>query len=128
MMARVIEELRPDKAYVDACDVLEARFRQHILECLTFRIPIVSEHEADRNYPIVSAASIIAKVERDREISELADKIGDFGSGYPSDPRTKAFLKKCLENSDQYPDFVRKSWRPARKVKSDKVSRQTTLG
>jgi len=97
------------------------------LECLPFKIKIVSEHKADRNYPIVSAASIIAKVERDREIAELAKYYGDFGSGYPSDPRTMRFLKQCVEKSYDYPNFVRRSWKPAKKAKSEKGSNQTML-
>lgn len=126
-MAKVIEVLRPDKAYVDASDVLEERFKADILDCLPFRIPIVSEHKADRTYPIVSAASIIAKVERDREIAELARVYGDFGSGYPSDPRTTGFLQQCLKKMGEYPDFVRRSWKPVKKVKSDEESRQARL-
>jgi ribonuclease HII len=80
-MARVLVALRPDKAYVDASDVLEERFKRDILECMSFRIPIVSEHKADRTYPVVSAASIIAKTERDAEIAVLANALGDFCSG-----------------------------------------------
>lgn len=126
-MAKVIAELRPDKAYVDASDIMEERFKQHILECLPFEIEIVSEHKADKNYPIVSAASIIAKVERDREIAELRNIHGDFGSGYPSDPRTMKFLDECLKRFGEYPDFVRRSWKPAKKVKSEKQARQRKL-
>jgi ribonuclease HII len=118
-MARVIEALKPDKVYVDAADVLEQRFKHHILECLSFRTKIVSEHMADRNYVVVSAASIVAKVERDMEISELASKYGDLGSGYPSDPRTVSFLARCIAKESTYPDFVRKSWRPAKKAKNE---------
>jgi ribonuclease HII len=126
-MAKVIEALRPDRVYVDAADVLEDRFKHHILECMPYRVKIVSEHKADRNYVAVSAASIIAKVERDGEIAELANVYGDFGSGYPSDPRTVAFLKGCCEKSGEYPDFVRKSWAPARKAKGEKGSLQLRL-
>jgi ribonuclease HII len=126
-MAKVIETLKPDIAYVDASDVLEERYKQHILECLSFPVEIVSEHKADRNYPIVSAASIIAKVERDKAIAELKDLYGDFGCGYPTDPKTVAFLKQCMEKSEEYPDFVRKSWKPAKKTKKEKNSRQTML-
>ena len=126
-MAKVIQALKPDKAYVDASDVIEERFKQDILDCLPFKIPIVSEHKADKTYPIVSAASIVAKVERDTEIAKLADKYGDFGSGYPSDPRTTAFLEQCMRNMEEYPDFVRKSWKPVQKVKSEKGSRQARL-
>lgn len=127
-MARVLEALKPDKAYVDASDVLERRFKAHILECMSFKVDIVSEHKADRNYPVVSAASIIAKVERDTEIAELAEKYGDFGSGYPSDQKTIDFLRRCCdETTGDYPDYVRKSWRPARKAKGEKGSKQATL-
>lgn len=126
-MARVIEKLKPDKAYVDASDVLEDRFGRDILDCLSIKIPIVSEHKADQTYPIVSAASIIAKVERDREIAELAKVHGDFGSGYPSDPRTIDFLRHCVARTGKYPDFVRVSWKPAQRLKSDKDARQVKL-
>jgi ribonuclease HII len=126
-MAKVIEELRPGLVYVDASDVLEERFKQHILECLPFRVDIVSEHKADRNYVAVSAASIIAKVERDREIAILGEAHGHFGSGYPSDQRTMSFLEYLMKTSQQYPDFVRKSWKPAKRVRDGRRSRQTRL-
>ncbi len=126
-MVNVIQTLKPDKAYVDASDVLEGRFKQDILDCLTFTIPIISEHKADRTYPIVSAASIIAKTERDKEIAQLATVHGDFGSGYPSDPRTIQFLERIVAKMNEYPDFVRKSWKPAQKVKNEKGQRQSKL-
>jgi ribonuclease HII len=126
-MARVIEMLKPDIAYVDASDVLEELFKQHILEYLSFKVEIISEHKADKKYPIVSAASIIAKVERDSEIAELAEKYGNFGCGYPTDPKTISFLQKCLQKNGEYPDFVRKSWKPAKRVKSEKDSLQKKL-
>lgn len=126
-MAKVIDFLKPEIAYVDASDVLEERFKQHILECLNFKVEIVSEHRADKKYPIVSAASIIAKVERDKEIANLKEKYGDFGCGYPTDPKTIAFLQQCLKNFQEYPDFIRKSWKPAKKAKNERNSRQTKL-
>jgi ribonuclease HII len=126
-MAEIIEMLKPDIAYVDASDVLEERFKQHILECLSFKPKIVSEHKADRKYPIVSAASIIAKVERDKAIAELAGKYGDLGCGYPTDPKTLDFLRRWLERFGDYPDFVRKSWKPAKKAKGENDLRQTKL-
>jgi ribonuclease HII len=126
-MAKIIEVLKPDIAYVDASDVVEERFKEHILECLPFKVEIVSEHKADRNYPIVSAASILAKVERDRAIAELKNVYGDFGCGYPTDQKTIEFLKQCIEKSEEYPDFVRKSWKPAKRTKKEKNSRQTKL-
>jgi ribonuclease HII len=126
-MAKVIQALKPEKAYVDASDVLEDRFRQDILDYLPFKIPIVSEHKADRTYPVVSAASIIAKVERDKEIAQLATIYGDFGSGYPSDSRTIDFLERWIRKTKEYPDFVRKSWKPVQKAKNDRDLRQAKL-
>jgi ribonuclease HII len=126
VMARVLDALRPGKAYVDASDVLEKRFKRDIMECMSFKVDIVSEHKADRNYPVVSAASIIAKVERDGEVAKLAEKYGDVGSGYPSDEKTIDFLELCIELGD-YPECVRRSWRPAKKVRGEKGTRQTKL-
>ncbi len=127
-MAKVIEVLKPDVAYVDASDVLEERFKRQILEYLPFKVKIVSEHKADRKYPVVSAASIIAKVERDREIAELKATYGDFGCGYPTDPKTLDFLRRCLQNFKEYPEFVRRSWKPAQKIKRENDAQQTRLG
>lgn len=128
VMAQVIETLKPDHAYVDAADVLAYRFGNHIRECLTIKTRIVSKHKADRTYPVVSAASIIAKVERDREIANLKLEFGDFGSGYLTDDKTIAFLKRLLdEHGGDYPSCVRRSWEPAKRVKSEHGSSQQTL-
>ena len=88
---------------------------------------VVSQHKADRTYPIVSAASIIAKVERDRDVGNLRVNYGDFGSGYLTDKKTLCFLRKFLEDNGDYPDCVRQSWKPAIKVKSELNYRQRTL-
>jgi ribonuclease HII len=127
-MAKILEALKPDEAYVDAADVMAERFGNHILECLKNKTRIISEHKADLTYPIVSAASVIAKVERDREIAKLADKYGDFGSGYLTDEKTMIFLKKLLTRYGDYPNCVRKSWEPARRAKAEHGTMQTKLG
>jgi ribonuclease HII len=86
-------------------------------------IELIVEHKADMNYLVVGAASIIAKVTRDRTITNLKKEIGiDFGSGYPSDPKTKAFL---VANYDKY-DVFRKSWASWKKIA--KAKDQKTLG
>jgi ribonuclease HII len=126
-MAQVIEALRPDEVYVDAADTVEHRFRNHIQECLKIKTKIVSKHKADRIFPIVSAASIIAKVERDREIANLRVEHGDFGSGYLTDQKTMSFLKRLLEKDGEYPSFVRKSWKPAKRAKNEKNTLQKKL-
>jgi len=72
---------------------------------------LVIEHKADSTYPIVSAASILAKEAREDAISELKKKVGDFGSGYPSDPLTKEFLTRWLNEHNSFPTWVRHSWK-----------------
>jgi ribonuclease HII len=126
-MAHIINTLKPDQAYVDAADVLEDRFKHHIQEGLTVKANITSRHKADRIFPVVSAASIIAKVERDSEISVLRGDYGDFGSGYLTDQKTMRFLKQWLQTHDEYPDCVRKSWKPAKQVKNEKGTVQKKL-
>jgi ribonuclease HII len=126
-MAKVIEYLSPDEVYVDAADIIEERFASHISECLTVKPKIVSRHKADNFYPIVSAASILAKVERDREIELLKNEFGDFGSGYLHDKKTRAFLVEWLKNNKNYPSCVRKSWKPAKKMLSERDTVQQKL-
>ena len=126
-MASVIAVLKPDVAYVDASDVLADRFGEHIAENLPFKLKIVSEHKADKKYPVVSAASILAKVERDKVISQLQKKHGNIGCGYPSDSNTIKFLEDCIRKFGSYPDFVRKSWKTSKRVKSEADSQQKTL-
>jgi len=126
-MAQIIEVLKPDEAYVDAADTVEHRFGNHIKECLNIETKIISKHKADRIYPIVSAASIIAKVDRDREVANLRLEHGDFGSGYLTDEKTMFFLKRLLEKNGDYPDFVRKSWKPAKRAKSENGFSQQKL-
>jgi len=126
-MARVITILKPDLVYVDASDVLADRFGEHIEENLDFTLKIVSEHKADITYPIVSAASIIAKVERDLAIYHLQQKHGNLGCGYPSDSNTINFLGDWIRKFGSYPDFVRKSWKTSKRVKMESDSRQKKL-
>ncbi|CAE6536301.1 unnamed protein product [Rhizoctonia solani] len=71
--------------------------------------------KADSLYPIVSAASIAAKVTRDAWIenwvfAEPGEWDTKMGSGYPSDPNTKAWLKAVCEPTFGFPSIVRFSW------------------
>jgi ribonuclease HII len=94
---------------VDACDVNAARFGEQL--CSLSRVSsLISEHKADEHYPIVSAASIIAKVRRDARIDELKEEYGDFGSGYPSDEKTIEFLRQYIKNEGKLPPIARSSW------------------
>ena len=124
-MAAVIEKLRPDVAYVDASDVSPARYKTNILDELSYRPRIVSEHNADVNYPVVSAASILAKVRRDERIHEIHKEFGDFGSGYSHDPKTRRFLVEYYRANRDFPPIVRRSWATLKQI--DQVVFQSKL-
>jgi ribonuclease HII len=109
--AQLIEKLAPATAYIDACDVNPLRYAQTVRSHLTLPYEIVSEHHADSTYPVVSAASIVAKVTRDREISKISKKFGEIGSGYPSDPITIAYLSTYIDEHRVPPLIARKSWK-----------------
>ncbi len=83
---------------------------------------VVSEHKADDTYPIVSAASILAKVERDAHIHELQQKFGDLGSGYSSDQKTVDFLRKWIKEHRSAPPFARTSWDTVKKMMNQEIS------
>lgn len=113
-MARVASKLDPDTSYVDSCDVNPGRFGREVSR-LSGNRKIRSYHHADSRFVVVSAASIIAKVSRDRSISRL-QRSHDLGSGYPSDAKTIQFVTKFYKTNRRLPDFVRKSWKPAQKI------------
>ena len=115
---------------LDACDVNEERFAHNVSkkserECS-------AEHKADENHPEVSAASIIAKVTRDKIIDELKKEIGfDIGSGYPSDPKTKLAVVELVKGELPH-ECLRWSWNTVENAMGRapplrKDSRQRTL-
>ena len=78
-------------------------------------------HKADSKVEVVAAASIIAKETRENEIRKLKDKIGDFGSGYPSDERTIKFLKSFYADNGKWPTGTRKSWKTVKRIRPVKT-------
>ena len=118
--ASVITDLSPTLAYVDACDVIAERHGNMVSGFLGCECHIVAEHHADESFPLVSAASIVAKVIRDREIEALAATYGDIGSGYPSDQRTVDFLSAAIQRSGKPPVFARASWKTVEKMISER--------
>jgi len=118
-MASVIRELDPEEAYVDASDVDEVRYGATILHLLPAKPKLFSEHKADSTYPVVSAASILAKVRRDAIIAALREEYGDFNSGYPSDKKAIEWLEAWYEEHRNWPSIVRHSWEPVRRIRLD---------
>ena len=119
----IINKLKPDKAIIDCPSVNTSSYKEYIKNRLNFNVNLVVENKADVKYVESGAASIIAKVEREKEVSELKKKYGDIGPGYPSNEITQKFVK---ENYDKYPDIFRKSWSTYKKIINSK--KQKSLG
>lgn len=115
--SRVIKALSPNIVYVDAADSNADNFRFEILKRIGQDIEVVSRHKADDIYPVVSAASIVAKVRRDAEVQRIEQELGaSMGSGYPSDPRTVWFLEKWIKEHGHLPPHIRKSWKTSQNL------------
>ena len=108
----IICEARPDHVTIDApCHPAAipnfiARLTRRLQDA---GVPVPQmrvEPKADANYPVVGAASIVAKVHRDLEIEQL----GEVGSGYPSDPVTRAWLLDFIQRDVPFPSCVRTRW------------------
>jgi ribonuclease HII len=109
-MVEIIKYLNPHMVHIDCPDHNTWKFSQFLKNSCGKDCEMRVEHKADVKYPFVSAASIIAKVERDKEIEKLKEEHGDIGSGYPSDPFTVKWLENWLSHSRDFPDFVRSTW------------------
>lgn len=86
------------------------KYQSKILSRLIKPVEVVVSKKADSLYPVVSAASIVAKVNRDLLIQP------DWGSGYPADPNTVAWLNKSIDPVFGFTDNVRFSWSTCTKL------------
>jgi len=115
--ARLVRALRPATAYADACDPDAARFGRRLAALVGDGVEVVARHRADEEIAVVGAASIVAKVRRDRALGQLRVRLGDgLGSGYPSDRRTREFVERCLRSGGEPPQWLRRSWAPVQRV------------
>ena len=121
VFAEIINETRPKVAIVDCSDVVPRTFRKRMARYIDGAAPrLICEHFADRNYPVVSAASIIAKVTRDSGIRELCAAVGQLGTGYCSDRRTVEFLESWFDAKGSFPPFVRRTWRTVDRIRQER--------
>ena len=119
-MQHLINLFNPDKVVIDSPEVNTSNFSKKVMSKVKNKETIlIAENFADRNHPEVSAASILAKVERDSEIKKLHKRHGFFGSGYAADEITVAFLKAWIKRNKEFPNFVRKSWFTAQWIKEE---------
>jgi ribonuclease HII len=108
--------------YIDCPDVKEERLEKEVSKRIDKKIKVVSMHKADARIPIVSAASIVAKVVRDKEIEKIKRKLKyDFGSGYPSDKKTREFLRKMML-LPEVKKHIRTKWKTLEKLKQRKIT------
>ncbi|KXA90478.1 hypothetical protein AKJ62_00875 [candidate division MSBL1 archaeon SCGC-AAA259D14] len=114
--ASILKGLDADEAYIDSAGASPEKFVDILQGFLNADIDLTVECKADKNYSVVSAASILAKVKRDKRVEELGKEYSEIGSGYPSDKRTVRFLRKQMENRAKLPDFVRKSWKTVNRL------------
>jgi ribonuclease HII len=119
---------QPRILYVDAADVDAARFGRSVSRGLPLTTKVVSEHRADDSYPIVGAASIVAKVARDAAVAELARRLErklemPLGSGYAHDDRTRLFLQAWHARFGDLPEGTRRSWATIKDMLAPRAAR-----
>ncbi len=107
--SEIISALKPDIAYVDSSDVNSDRLGRRLSD--ETGVKCIAMHKADSKRVEVAAASIVAKVIRDRRIEEIKKELGDFGSGYAADPRTVEFLKNYYREKGCFPEHIRVKWK-----------------
>jgi ribonuclease HII len=127
-MAKIVNSVQPEVAYIDALGRMSPRrytsghgirgFHQLLRELVCTKTRLIIEYDADERYPIVSAASVLAKVARDRLIRDLSEKYGEpVGSGY-SDRKTLDFIVRYYQAHRCFPDDMRMNWKTRRKLLS----------
>ena len=120
--ARILDCLDFEKALLDSASRNPDSFSGEVKRLMGMEKELIVEHEADKNHLPVSAASIVAKVRRDRRIEELKREYGEMGSGYPSDGKTISFLEEWVEGHQNLPVFARKTWKTAQRIKEEVLS------
>ena len=126
MFAEAVSRMPVTRVYVDCPDPNEEKFG-NMLSVRIDNTPVTARHKADDTYPVVSAASILAKVTRDRLIAEISEEFGEnIGSGYPSDPVTISFIEKWLKEKGCTPRHTRNSWDTVKNLKSRLLVRKIT--
>ncbi len=138
--AKLIDSLetQPSSVFLDSPDVISERFgvrvgffsqKRLLVQGMKYlgqkpkagSIKVISEHKADSRYPIVSGASIIAKVERDREIQRIEDISGvEIGSGYPSDSYTLSAIRRDLAEG-KLSQYLRDQWQTMKSIRQLKM-------
>lgn len=114
-----------DAIFVDSPDPTPKKFEGRLRKYFSTRAKIVCANYADRRFPVVSAASVIAKVARDAEVEKIKKALcSDFGSGYTHDPLTVEFLKGHHRDPRLAP-YLRVEWKTVKRLR---MPRQLKIG
>ena len=125
MFKAAVTRYPTEKVIADCPDVNEAGFSARFQAMLPPETDVTAKHKADDTYPVVSAASIVAKVTRDRMMEDIRAEFGtDVGSGYPSDHYTMEFIEDWIKKNGKAPPHVRCSWEPVRAMLSMRAVRK----
>jgi ribonuclease HII len=124
LFAQIAASHHADVYYLDAASTNEIWFGNAVSNQLDHKAQVISEHEADNTYPVVSASSIIAKVERDSALEIVATDLEShlnmpLGSGYPSDERTRKFIKAWIKRYGDVPPHTRRTWKTIQKLQQE---------
>ena len=121
-------------AYLDAADTSETTFERYFRSSMGDSpgargvAGVVSRHEADDVFPVVSAASVLAKARREEAMARIRDELGgEIGSGYPSDTKTTGFLENWIMEKGVLPPHTRASWKTAQRLLDRHSSRVRRL-
>ena len=106
----------PVAGTVDAGDTDAERFGRRVAERLAVDVDLTAEHGADETDQLVGAASVVAKQAREAHVADLVDSYGPVGSGYPSDPATRDFLRRYVDRTGYLPACARTSWQTSADV------------
>jgi ribonuclease HII len=120
--AQVVDEAEPDRVFMDLPEPDGDRFIENVKDLMKTdtELEFTAEHGADDKFPIVSAASIVAKSARESHVEDLHRKYGyDFASGYPHDKPTINFLEDYLKEKGSLPEETRLSWSTAQRIKKE---------
>jgi len=113
------------KVILDCPSVNTVAWRKKLLTFIKNKsnLEVICEHKADFNYPVVSAASIIAKVAREDAVAKIKKQFPDMGSGYPSDPITIGFIKSKGKDLAET-GIVRTSWATWKNLFGEKAGKK----
>lgn len=121
--AKLVSLFSPDRVYMDvpASGAGIKRYCGSVASLCSADAKMIGGNNMDSSNVLVASASILAKSEREKHIKILKKKYGDFGSGYPSDPKTIIWLRWWKKNKGEWPTIVRKKWRTLDKIPNIKT-------